>query len=167
MCYLLYKTSEKCWSGALLNAFWQSSHTVHRLDKIHVSRQLTSPATTYLKPCDVLQQYTIIFLSQLDITQSNLRVFASILSSSGVTVHGRPSPERSTRKHVWELHHPKGSVVSSVTRRDPGPGCQSGVEEHKCRERRERLAAASGLRLQLRSITKDGQISAEVRNYLS
>lgn len=57
--------------------------------------------------------------------------FAFMLFSSGTTIHGGPSPERGTGKHVWKLHHPKGPVVSRVTGRDPGSGCQPGVEERE------------------------------------
>ena len=82
---------------------------------------------------------------------------------SGVTIHGGPSPERSTGEHVWELHHPEGPAVSRATGRDPGSGCQPGVEECEHWQRRARLAAAAGLCLQLRPIAQDGQISTEVR----
>lgn len=93
-------------------------------------------------------------------------VFTFILFS-GVTIHGGPSPERGAGEHVWELHHPKGPVisVSGVTGRDPGSGCQPGVEERERRQRRERLAAAAGVRLQLRPVVQDGQISTEVNNF--
>lgn len=86
------------------------------------------------------------------------------LSSSGFAIHGGPSPERCTRKHVWELHHPKRSVVSVLTGWDPGSGCQSGVEKHKLWQRRERLAPAAGVCLQLRPIAQDGEVPAEVRS---
>lgn len=82
---------------------------------------------------------------------------------SGVTIHGGPSPERSTGEHVWELHHPEGPAVSRATGWDPGSGSQPGVEECEHWQRRERLAAAAGLCLHLRPVAQDGQISTEVR----
>lgn len=88
--------------------------------------------------------------------------------SSGITIHGGPSPERGAGEHVWELHHPKGPVISisRVTGWDPGSGCQPGVEERELWQRRERLAAAAGVCLQLRPVAQDGQISTEVRHFI-
>jgi len=40
------------------------------------------------------------------------------------------------------------------------------VEEREPGERRARLAAAAGVRLQLRAVAQDGQISPEVRRRL-
>lgn len=83
---------------------------------------------------------------------------------AGVTIHGGPSSQRGTRKHLWELYHPEGSVVTGVTGWDPRSGRQPGVEKRQCWQRRARLAAAAGLRLQLCTLTQDGQTPAEVRN---
>lgn len=55
----------------------------------------------------------------------------SLNVSPGVTIHGRPASQRGAGEHVWELHHPEGPVVSGATGRDPGSGCQPGVEEQQ------------------------------------
>lgn len=83
---------------------------------------------------------------------------------AGVTIHGGPSSQRGTRKHLWKLYHPEGSVVTGVTGWDPRSGRQPGVEKPQCWQRWARLAAAAGLRLQLCTLTQDGQTPAEVRN---
>lgn len=81
----------------------------------------------------------------------------------GAAVHGGPAPQRCAGEHVWELHHPEGPVVSRAAGRDPGSGGQPGLEERQRRQRREGVAAAAGVPLQLRPLAEDGQVSPEVR----
>lgn len=83
---------------------------------------------------------------------------------AGVTIHGGPSSQWGTRKHLWKLYHPEGSVVPGVTGWDPRSGRQPGVEKRQCWQCWARLAAAAGLCLQLCTLTQDGQTPAEVRN---
>lgn len=74
----------------------------------------------------MLQQHTIFYEA---VRYPELVVI--IFFISGTAIHGGPSPERGSGKHVWELHHPEEPVVSRVTGRDPGSGGEPGVEERE------------------------------------